>query len=149
MFKIANIESIDQIQYNRKTYIERDMRRCLKFIREVEYVTKYKGIIYGNYYAYFLGCESRRVRFLLQHQTFACALHKISSCKCVLCVLFTWNLIPEKSSSPFFNRNCLNNQFYCKIRKSTSVLPKSWVEWIFPFNPNSTYVHQHHPINKI
>ena len=50
--------------------------RCLKFIREVEYVTKYKGIIY------FLRCENRRARFSLQNQTFTFTLRKISSCKC-------------------------------------------------------------------
>ena len=26
--------------------------RCLKFVREVEYVTKYKGIIYAKHYFY-------------------------------------------------------------------------------------------------
>lgn len=56
--------------------------RFLKFVTQVDYITRYMGVIYANHFTDTLSGKGGRARFLL-HKNSACALRKVSNCKCV------------------------------------------------------------------
>lgn len=49
----------------------------LRYVKEVEYITKYEDIIYAKHFEYILSRKSGQARFLLPNLSPACAERKI------------------------------------------------------------------------